>query len=309
MGRTSFRAYLGAFTSKTKIGFTGHEEDDDLGLLNMRGRMFDPRLGRFTTTDPVIADIWNGQSLNRYSYVNGNPLAFVDPTGFAPEGNEELAPGKWTTKVVPESPLASGDMVVGSSTVRDSGAANDASQTKEEAAKVSAYVPPVDVNTTGNGAESLPYEPAPPEPKKGGFLDGVGAGLGDFVDDFWSFIPLTPSWSRNTVDTVDRMLTAYQQGDVIDVFNVVNPLMPVANIALAVDNDDWYTVGQQAVGVGVAILSIVLAKKAAGLRKGPKTARGPPNASKSVKRKFKSSARAEGFERAKDADGVPRCEY
>jgi HNH endonuclease len=159
------------------------------------------------------------------------------------------------------------------------------------------------VSTTGHGAEGLPHEPTPPEPKKGGFLDGVGAGLGDLVDDFWSFIPLTPSWSRNTVDTIDHMVTAYQQGDVIDAFNVVNPLIPVANISLAVDNDDWYTVGKQAVGVGVAILSVVIAKKAPKVGKGAKTTRGPP------KRNYTKGERGGGFERSKDRAGVPRCEY
>jgi hypothetical protein len=132
------------------------------------------------------------------------------------------------------------------------------------------------VSTTGHGGEALPQETTPPEPKKVGFLNGVGAGLGDLVDDFWSFIPLTPSWSRNTVDMIDQMATAYQQGDIIDAFNVVNPLIPVANIALAVDNDDWYTVGQAAVGVGVAILSVVIAKKVPKIGKGAKTTRGPP---------------------------------
>ncbi|TKD09385.1 RHS repeat domain-containing protein [Polyangium fumosum] len=74
-------------TSKaTTRGFTGHEGDDDLGLVNMRGRMFDPRLGRFLTTDPVIADVFDGQSHNRYSYVRNAPLSFVDPTGHAGAG-------------------------------------------------------------------------------------------------------------------------------------------------------------------------------------------------------------------------------
>ncbi|MDC3984391.1 FG-GAP-like repeat-containing protein [Polyangium jinanense] len=81
-------------TSKvTTRGFTGHEGDDELGLVNMKGRMFDPRLGRFLTTDPVIADVFDGQSHNRYSYVRNNPLSLVDPTGFAPAGGVVQQPG------------------------------------------------------------------------------------------------------------------------------------------------------------------------------------------------------------------------
>lgn len=283
----------GVTSSKITKGFTGHEEDDELGLVNMRGRIFDPRLARFTTTDPVIANIWNGQTLNRYGYVNGNPLTFVDPTGFVP--TEPLDP--------PDPYVVTGPPIVTeprsqevSSTVYPEGFALKKAATdspKQEAAKVGAYAPPVDVNTTGNGGDGLPYEPTPPEPKKGSFLEGVGAGLGDFVDDFWSLIPLTPSWSRNTVDTVDRMLIAYQHGDVIDAFNVVNPLLPVANIALAVDNDDWYTVGQAAVGVGVAILSIVVAKKLPGVGKGAKTTRGPPKGAKATSKIDRTTFKAE----------------
>jgi RHS repeat-associated protein len=49
------------FESKTSLGFTGHESDAELGLVNMRGRIFDPRIGRFLTTDPLIADVTFGQ--------------------------------------------------------------------------------------------------------------------------------------------------------------------------------------------------------------------------------------------------------
>jgi RHS repeat-associated protein len=63
-------------------GFTGHEHDDDLGLVNMRGRIYDPALGRFLTPDPFTqAPFWT-QGLNRYSYTWNNPLKYVDPSGF-----------------------------------------------------------------------------------------------------------------------------------------------------------------------------------------------------------------------------------
>jgi RHS repeat-associated protein len=174
---------LGVLSSKTTRGFTGHEEDDDVGLVNAKGRMYDPRLARFTTTDPVIADIWNGQSLIRYSYVEGNPLAFVDPTGFSPE---DTAPGWTDTYTASFSTLT--DIVVVSSSVVPLSQNHANAAPQREAASVGAYSAPVDVGTTGNGGEGLPHEPTPPEPKKGRFLDGVGAGLGDLVDDFWSFM-------------------------------------------------------------------------------------------------------------------------
>ncbi|HRI72673.1 MAG TPA: type IV secretion protein Rhs, partial [Polyangium sp.] len=42
-----------ALTSKTKRGFTGHEDEEEFGLINMKGRLLDPKIGRFTTTDPI----------------------------------------------------------------------------------------------------------------------------------------------------------------------------------------------------------------------------------------------------------------
>ena len=74
-----------SFTNKTTKGFTGHEEDNEFGLVNMRGRVFDPRLGRFLSTDPIIISVFDGQALNGFAYVRNNPLAFVDPSGFTEE--------------------------------------------------------------------------------------------------------------------------------------------------------------------------------------------------------------------------------
>ncbi len=56
--------------------------DDDLGLVNMQGRMCDPRLGRFLSPDPIVQAPLNAQSYNRYAYVFNNPLRFTDPSGF-----------------------------------------------------------------------------------------------------------------------------------------------------------------------------------------------------------------------------------
>jgi RHS repeat-associated protein len=66
-------------TTGVQRGFTGHEHDTDLGLINMRGRIYDPMIARFLTADPIAS---GGQGLNRYSYVRNNPTNFVDPSGF-----------------------------------------------------------------------------------------------------------------------------------------------------------------------------------------------------------------------------------
>lgn len=67
---------------KVKEGFTGHLMLDNLGLIHMGGRVYDPQLGRFMSPDPFIQAPFYSQSYNRYSYVLNNPLGFTDPTGY-----------------------------------------------------------------------------------------------------------------------------------------------------------------------------------------------------------------------------------
>ncbi|HFQ4949932.1 TPA: FG-GAP-like repeat-containing protein [Vibrio vulnificus] len=65
-----------------RLGFTGHEMLDDVGLIHMNGRVYDPTLARFLSADPFIQDKWFAtQAFNRYSYVQNNPLSYTDPTG------------------------------------------------------------------------------------------------------------------------------------------------------------------------------------------------------------------------------------
>ena len=47
----------------------------------MRARYYSPDMRRFINADILHGEISDSTSLNRYSYVNGNPVSFVDPTG------------------------------------------------------------------------------------------------------------------------------------------------------------------------------------------------------------------------------------
>lgn len=69
----------------TDRGFTNHEHLDELGLIHMNGRIYDPLLMRFTTADPTMPDALDMQNYNRYAYVRNNPLRLLDPSGFADE--------------------------------------------------------------------------------------------------------------------------------------------------------------------------------------------------------------------------------
>jgi len=76
---SSFLPVSAQFTNK---GFSGHEMLDAVGLIHMRGRIFDPKLGRFVQADPFVQDASYTQAYNRYAYVLNNPMSMVDPTGY-----------------------------------------------------------------------------------------------------------------------------------------------------------------------------------------------------------------------------------
>ena len=66
----------------TNRGFTGHEHLEEVGLIHMNGRVYDPEIGRFLSADPHIQFPYASQSYNRYSYVLNNPLKYTDPSGY-----------------------------------------------------------------------------------------------------------------------------------------------------------------------------------------------------------------------------------
>ena len=72
----------GEIESSSNRGFTGHEMDDEIGLINMNARIYDPVIGRFLSPDALIPSPTDIQSYNRYSYVRNNPLSYTDPSGF-----------------------------------------------------------------------------------------------------------------------------------------------------------------------------------------------------------------------------------
>lgn len=83
-------------------GFTGHTHDEELGLINMKGRLYDPVVGRFTSADPFVANPLSSLGWDRYAYVEGNPLKFVDPSGFQSEGGDEV---RWDLVEHPSGPV------------------------------------------------------------------------------------------------------------------------------------------------------------------------------------------------------------
>jgi RHS repeat-associated protein len=60
-------------------GYTGHEHLQSVGLINMNGRIYDPKLHRFLQPDNNVQDPFNTQNYNRYGYVLNNPIARICP--------------------------------------------------------------------------------------------------------------------------------------------------------------------------------------------------------------------------------------
>lgn len=80
-GGCAFRA-AGATVevSARRYRYGGHERDEETGLDYVQARYYAPWLGRWISPDP--AGFVAGTNL--YAYVQGNPIAFTDPTGTQP---------------------------------------------------------------------------------------------------------------------------------------------------------------------------------------------------------------------------------
>jgi RHS repeat-associated protein len=62
-------------------GFTGHEHLDEVALIHMNGRVYDPLLAKFLSVDPVVGNPNDLQHYNRYGYAGNQPLRYADPSG------------------------------------------------------------------------------------------------------------------------------------------------------------------------------------------------------------------------------------
>ncbi len=68
-------------TSLNDITFASARTDAALGLITMGARTYDPTYGQFLSADSVIPSLSRPQSLNRYSYVENDPVNHWDPSG------------------------------------------------------------------------------------------------------------------------------------------------------------------------------------------------------------------------------------
>ncbi len=67
-------------TASSIFGYAG-EQLDTTGLIYLRARYMNPRLGIFLARDPWEGDVLRPGSMNGFNYVEGNPVNAVDPSG------------------------------------------------------------------------------------------------------------------------------------------------------------------------------------------------------------------------------------
>ena len=257
------------------LGFTGHEEDEEIGLVHMKGRLFDPRLGRFLTPDPFVTRPWSGQGWNPYSYVLNSPLRYTDPSGFT-----GVATGEDLSKPVPgEIRLPWDHVQVPSDIIRQLAGRAPGEDVGGSAGKG-------DVTTVGQPVPERHAMPAEEVEKSGIDIATevlVGAGEraielpGELAIGFVMNLMMAPV----QLPTYRPLGTAGSTDDVggrfVDGLNQANPLYAVSvDVIKGVDageKGDYVGVGRAGMGVVATVAMTVLTLKAGA--KGQSTKTGP----------------------------------
>ncbi|MEC0079293.1 polymorphic toxin-type HINT domain-containing protein, partial [Paenibacillus alvei] len=61
--------------------YSGEYWDEATNLQYLRARWYDPSIGRFVNEDTYEGELGNPLTLNLYTYVQNNPLKYIDPSG------------------------------------------------------------------------------------------------------------------------------------------------------------------------------------------------------------------------------------
>ncbi len=100
-------------SSANNFTFTGHELDEETGLIYAKARFYDAEIGRFLNEDSLVGDVAAPPSLHRYIYGWNRPTFFTDPAG-----HEVLPPGCYTGDCfAPPPPLTDIEKSIGGAVV------------------------------------------------------------------------------------------------------------------------------------------------------------------------------------------------
>jgi RHS repeat-associated protein len=87
------------------FGFAGGLYDPDTGLVRFGARDYDPKVGRWTSKDPIL---FEGGDTNLYGYVLNDPVNLIDETGMFALGLFIKDPAGWKAVQVTSKPFLSG---------------------------------------------------------------------------------------------------------------------------------------------------------------------------------------------------------
>jgi RHS repeat-associated protein len=154
-----------AIAGITRHGFTSHEHLDNIGLIHMGGRVYDPASGRFLSVDPIVGGVGDTQAHNPYSYVSNRPLVSTDPSGLDGEDKPVVVDaGDELQKMVPlrlDQVIISGGNVSLPGSMQTSsealplGIPSDAHFNNNSTAQQSSGVPPAPGSNTPTGEVDL----------------------------------------------------------------------------------------------------------------------------------------------------------
>jgi RHS repeat-associated protein len=88
-------------TNPEPFRYTGQQRDAESGFYDLRARYYSPGLGRFVSRDSLFGTAASPLSLNRYGYVDGNPVNVVDPSGTCGGSYETGNFGCWAEEATP----------------------------------------------------------------------------------------------------------------------------------------------------------------------------------------------------------------
>ena len=91
-------------TVENPIKYAGEYYDDELDMIYLRARYYNPQIGRFTSLDVEEGEISNPLDMNRYVYCRNNPVKYVDPSGLWVETAFDIASFGISIKEVWDNP-------------------------------------------------------------------------------------------------------------------------------------------------------------------------------------------------------------